>query len=158
MNESKRSGQQEDRLRLLRERDHGHQSAVHGSFNFAGGLYDPDTGLIRFGHRDCNPDTERWTAKGPILFRGGDSDLYGYVMNDPVNGVDPEGKNPVFWRAIVALGGFVAYTVNWFWEKMHPPPLPSQPCSIKKRQIFEKKCLEVPANLQIFHLISCLLP
>jgi RHS repeat-associated protein len=60
-------------------------------FGFAGGLHDPDTGLVRFGYRDYNPDTGRWTAKDPIFFAGGDTDLYGYVLNDPVIGVDPEG-------------------------------------------------------------------
>ncbi|MBU2431296.1 MAG: hypothetical protein KKH99_11455, partial [Proteobacteria bacterium] len=60
-------------------------------FGFAGGLYDADTGLVRFGYRDYDPDTGRWTAKDPIGFSGGDTDLYGYVLNDPVNFVDPEG-------------------------------------------------------------------
>jgi YD repeat-containing protein len=32
-------------------------------FGFAGGLYDPDTGLIRFGTRDYDPSTGRWTAE-----------------------------------------------------------------------------------------------
>jgi RHS repeat-associated protein len=63
-------------------------------FGFAGGLHDPDTGLVRFGYRDYNPDTGRWTAKDPILFAGGDTDLYGYVTNDPVNWIDPSGKAP----------------------------------------------------------------
>jgi len=60
-------------------------------FGFAGGLHDPDTGLVRFGYRDYNPDTGRWTAKDPILFAGGDTDLYGYVTNDPVSWIDPLG-------------------------------------------------------------------
>jgi RHS repeat-associated protein len=60
-------------------------------FGFAGGLYDRDTGLVRFGFRDYDPDTGRWTAKDPIGFAGGDSDLYGYCIDDPVNGIDPEG-------------------------------------------------------------------
>jgi uncharacterized protein RhaS with RHS repeats len=30
-------------------------------------------------------------SKDPIDFDGGDSNLYGYVMGDPVNGVDPSG-------------------------------------------------------------------
>jgi len=41
------------------------------SFGFAGGLYDKDTGLVRFGYRDYDPDTGRWTAKDPIGFSGG---------------------------------------------------------------------------------------
>ncbi|HED52388.1 MAG TPA: hypothetical protein ENI83_02410, partial [Gammaproteobacteria bacterium] len=61
-------------------------------FGFAGGLYDPDTGLVRFGVRDYDPDTGRWTAKDPLLFRGGTANLYGYVNNDPVNRIDPDGQ------------------------------------------------------------------
>jgi RHS repeat-associated protein len=64
-------------------------------FGFAGGLYDQDTKLIRFGARDYDPEVGRWTSKDPILFNGGDTNLYGYVMNDPVNWVDPHGKNPI---------------------------------------------------------------
>ena len=65
--------------------------AFAGLFGFAGGLSDSDTGLVRFGYRDYDPDTGRWTAKDLILFAGGDTDLYGYVQNDPVNGIDPYG-------------------------------------------------------------------
>jgi RHS repeat-associated protein len=60
-------------------------------FGFAGGLEDTDTGLVRFGARDYDPQTGRWTAKDPILFAGGDSNLFGYVQNNPVNFVDPSG-------------------------------------------------------------------
>ena len=60
-------------------------------FGFAGGLHDKDTGLVQFGYRDYDPDIGRWTAKDPILFAGGDTDLYGYVLNDPVNWIDPWG-------------------------------------------------------------------
>ncbi|GBC59929.1 hypothetical protein DENIS_0871 [Desulfonema ishimotonii] len=60
-------------------------------FGFAGGLYDADTGLIRFGYRDYDPDAGRWTAKDPIGFAGGDTDLYGYCLNDPVNFSDSYG-------------------------------------------------------------------
>jgi RHS repeat-associated protein len=78
-------------------------------FGFAGGLHDRDTGLVRFGYRDYDPDTGRWTAKDPILFAGGDTDLYGYVLNDPVNLVDPEGLFINFGAAGVgaAIGGAV---------------------------------------------------
>ncbi|MDR2033587.1 MAG: RHS repeat-associated core domain-containing protein, partial [Helicobacteraceae bacterium] len=70
----------------------------------AGGLYDQDTKLVRFGYRDYDPFTGRWTAKDPIDFNGGSSNLYGYVGNDPINYVDPTGE---FWRIII--GGIAAY-------------------------------------------------
>ncbi len=60
-------------------------------FGFAGGLHDKDTGLVRFGYRDYDPDTGRWTVKDPILFAGGDTDLYGYCLNNPINFSDPFG-------------------------------------------------------------------
>ncbi|MEA3491148.1 MAG: RHS repeat-associated core domain-containing protein [Campylobacterota bacterium] len=60
-------------------------------FGFAGGLYDTDTKLTRFGYRDYDAYTGKWTAKDPIGFAGGDSNLYGYVLGDPVNWVDEDG-------------------------------------------------------------------
>jgi RHS repeat-associated protein len=60
-------------------------------FGFAGGIYDPDTALVRFGARDYDPETGRWTAKDAILFGGGQANLYAYVDNDPLNKRDPGG-------------------------------------------------------------------
>jgi len=59
-------------------------------FGFAGGLYDRDTGLVRHGARDYDPETSRWTAKDPLGLEGG-KNLYGYVQNDPINFIDPDG-------------------------------------------------------------------
>lgn len=53
-------------------------------FSYAGGLSDEQTGLVRFGARDYDALTGRWTSKDPILFAGGQSNLYEYVLNDPV--------------------------------------------------------------------------
>jgi RHS repeat-associated protein len=64
-------------------------------FGYAGGLYDRDTGLVRFGARDYDAATGRWTAKDPIGFAGGDTNLYGYVVNDPVNKMDLLGLDTI---------------------------------------------------------------
>jgi RHS repeat-associated protein len=60
-------------------------------FGFAGGLYDPQTGFVRFGARDYDPEIGRWTAKDPILFAAQEPNLYGYALADPVNFLDPDG-------------------------------------------------------------------
>jgi len=60
-------------------------------FGFAGGLYDPATGLVRFGARDYDPETGRWTGKDPILFGGGRTALSAFCSGDPVNTSDPFG-------------------------------------------------------------------
>ena len=60
-------------------------------FTFAGGLYDADTKLVRFGARDYDPEIGRWTSKDPIRFDGDGPNLYGYVLNDPINFTDPLG-------------------------------------------------------------------
>ena len=60
-------------------------------FGFAGGIYDPDTKLVRFGARDYDAEIGRWTNKDPIQFAGGDTNLYGYVVQDPVNFIDETG-------------------------------------------------------------------
>jgi RHS repeat-associated protein len=72
-------------------------------FGFAGGLYDSDTGLIRFGARDYDAAVGRFTAKDPILFNGGDTTLYVYVSSDPVNRIDPLGLCP--WCVGALIGG-----------------------------------------------------
>ena len=73
-------------------------------FGFAGGLHDRDVGLVRFGFRDYDPETGRWTAQDPIEFDGGDVDLYGYVVNDPTNFIDPTGLQCLSETAITVAG------------------------------------------------------
>lgn len=64
-------------------------------FGFAGGIYDQHTNLTRFGARDYDAQTGRWTSKDPILFNGG-VNFYQYVYSDPINWVDHNGKFGVY--------------------------------------------------------------
>jgi RHS repeat-associated protein len=90
-------------------------------FGFAGGLYDTDTKLVRFGARDYDAEIGRWTSKDPIQFRGGglnlygyvdgvgkpliEANLYGYTFNDPINFLDPTGKAGIGSAFGEAVGG-----------------------------------------------------
>ncbi|MCU7936605.1 MAG: DUF4258 domain-containing protein, partial [Candidatus Thiodiazotropha sp. (ex Dulcina madagascariensis)] len=73
-------------------------------FGFAGGIYDQHTGFVRFGARDYNPETGRWTTKDPIDFDGGQLNLYVYVLNNPLFWIDPDGYSP--------RGGLIQYPVD----------------------------------------------
>jgi RHS repeat-associated protein len=75
------------------------------AFGFAGGLYDKDTGLVRFGARDYDAEAGRWTDKDPLDFEGGDTNLYGFCGNDPINFTDPSGLIKI------KIGG-VVYTIH----------------------------------------------
>jgi RHS repeat-associated protein len=78
-------------------------------FGFAGGLYDADTGLVRFGARDYDAITGRWTAKDPILFAGGQANLYAYVNGDPVNHLDPKGQGAIGGAVLAACTVYDIY-------------------------------------------------
>jgi RHS repeat-associated protein len=60
-------------------------------FGFAGGLYDRDTELVRFGARDYDAEAGQWTTRDPLLFLSDQVNFYAYVGNDPVNLIDPTG-------------------------------------------------------------------
>ncbi|HKH45719.1 MAG TPA: RHS repeat-associated core domain-containing protein, partial [Thermoanaerobaculia bacterium] len=66
-------------------------SAGFQAFGFAGGVYDRQTELVRFGARDYDAGVGRWTGKDTIQFAGGDANLYGYSFGDPINLIDPSG-------------------------------------------------------------------
>jgi RHS repeat-associated protein len=68
---------------------------------FAAGLGDPDTGLVRFGRRDYDPEIGRFTALDPLLYGGGHVNLYLYAAGDPLNLVDRDGR---------------AYSLGEFWD------------------------------------------
>jgi len=75
-------------------------TAFYLPIGFAGGIEDTDTGFVRFGFRDYDSVAGRWTAKDPIVFEGGQSNLYAYCDSDPINYIDSTGQ-----FAIVPIAG-----------------------------------------------------
>ena len=60
-------------------------------FGFAGGLYDGDTGMIRFGARDYEAGTGTWSSRDPLRFPVGGLNGFSYAGGDPINRIDPRG-------------------------------------------------------------------
>jgi RHS repeat-associated protein len=61
---------------------------------------DDGTGLYYYRTRYYHPALQRFVSEDPIGFDGGDTNLYAYVGNDPVNFIDPHGlinDNPNNW-------------------------------------------------------------
>jgi RHS repeat-associated protein len=56
-----------------------------------GGRLDVDSNLYHYRHRDYSGTLGRWTQTDPIGFDAGDVNLYRYLGNEPVKGLDPSG-------------------------------------------------------------------
>jgi len=73
----------------------------------------PETGLYHVGAREYDPRTARWLQRDPIDASSGDSNLYRYGGNDPINGVDPSGTKQPCIKTLVFTGD----TLKIFDEK-----------------------------------------
>jgi RHS repeat-associated protein len=129
-------------------------------FGYAGGEYDATTDLVRFGARDYDAEIGRWTAKDPIGFAGGDTNLYAYVGGDPIGLVDVTGLqacgSPEMCESMCSEriasepgladgGGFVACDNRYFCPCVagfppsdpHDPPTPLDACPSAAQRLRE---------------------
>jgi RHS repeat-associated protein len=78
------------------EADVNPNSSVVNNFRFPGQYYDVETGLHYNYNRYYDPSTGRYLTPDPIGLRGG-LNLFAYVLNNPVNMIDPEGLKCGSW-------------------------------------------------------------
>lgn len=65
-------------------------------FSFGGGIADDHTKLVRFGARDYDPLSGRWTKSDPAIFAEEETNSYRYASGNPVNFIDLNGLWDIF--------------------------------------------------------------
>ncbi|REJ69433.1 MAG: RHS repeat-associated core domain-containing protein [Planctomycetota bacterium] len=83
----------------------GTQATQYGNdFLYTGRKLDAETGQMYYrGRYYCDPSLGRFVQRDPIGYAAGDSNLYRYVSNSPLNAVDPWGLAE---RKILEYGDF----------------------------------------------------
>ena len=77
--------------------------AAGNRYRFSSKEVHPQTGMYYYGFRFYEPNLQRWTSRDPIEEMGG-LNLYGFVGNDPVDGVDPFGWSDFNRPPMVIIG------------------------------------------------------
>ena len=105
-------------------------------YQFSTKRIDEQTGLVYYGHRYYSPSTGRWTARDPLGFAGGDSNLYGFALNNPANFKDPNGEFVITGSVALGFLAAKAFAIGTAWVGLQAasqwagnPELPSDnPC------------------------------
>ena len=82
-------------------------------YSYTGREFDPESGLYFYRSRYYDSRIGRFINEDPIGIDGGDLNLYGYVLNNPVNAIDPTGE---FVQAVIGAGSSVA--AGWLISKL----------------------------------------
>ena len=108
---------------LLLNIEQSDRNLVHYQHRYAytGREYDFETGLQYHRARYYDPAARRWISEDPIGFAGGDTNLYRYVGNSPLNYNDPSGN----WAATTGgavLGATAGFAYGLYqgedWDKI----------------------------------------
>ncbi|REK23906.1 MAG: RHS repeat-associated core domain-containing protein [Planctomycetota bacterium] len=82
----------------------GTQATQYGNdFLYTGRKLDSETGLMYYRARYYDPALGKFVQRDPIGYSAGDSNLYRYVGNSPVNAVDPSGMHDEIYEVTVTV-------------------------------------------------------
>jgi RHS repeat-associated protein len=107
-------------------------------FRFSTKRYDEDTGLSYYGFRFYSASLGRWITRDPLGEAGG-INLYGFVGNNAINGIDPLGLQGIVVRTGLsrskfdnALSRLPRWTRNIIWGIFTDPIPTAGMCSVRK--------------------------
>ncbi len=90
----------------------GSDTAALGRYQWTGREYDAETKLQYNRARYYDAGTGRWMSQDPLGFDAGDSNLYRYVSNSPVESTDPAGLKPFIPRTVDNFGVIVTTNID----------------------------------------------
>ena len=74
------------------------EETVYNPYQYTGRQYDAESGLYHYRARAYSADIGRFMQQDPAGMVDG-ANMYAYVGNNPVNGRDPSGMLPIWWKA-----------------------------------------------------------
>ena len=102
-------------------------NAAYGDrFGFTGRPLDTNTQLQNNRERWYDPTTSRWISQDPLGLAAGDSNLYRYVSNSPVDATDPSGEI-IGWMLVGGVLGAIFLYPPEVNPPPHRPPDPGNP-------------------------------
>lgn len=111
---------------LPHNRDFGKTSNKSYFYEYNGKEYQNLTGMYDYGARMYMPDLGRWGVVDELAEKFNRHTPYAYVVNDPINGIDPDGRDVIFLAASkdVPLVGHGAVIIGnerdgWYYYSMN---------------------------------------
>src|SRR5690554_1004914 len=84
-----------------------HLSSYNSPFKFNAKELDAETGNYYYGARYYDPKLSIWLSVDPLAEKYPDWSPYNYTLQNPINMVDPDGRDP--WKPIVNDDGSTSY-------------------------------------------------
>jgi RHS repeat-associated protein len=109
-------------------------STLLPDFNYTGLYRHSASGLDMAVHRFHDPDLGRWLSRDPAGELVGGINLYGYVLNDPIDGTDPSGLFGPFDAKDLFGAALAAALAIYKFFNPEGPQVPTPPSKARQEQ------------------------
>ena len=88
-----------------------HKNSNNSPYKFNGKELDEESGLYYYGARYYDPRISIWASIDPLAEKYPDTSPYAYCANNPINFIDPDGREPIKPKPPYYIIGF--YSEPW---------------------------------------------